>query len=211
MLYKNRVIKHRCLAFYRGPGRFRKLWEACRKHFHLSWYLSDPVVTSYGQKRYGESLLWSTVRTKRTSLIFVIITWFLTLWTDQKNNVIGIVVPTISSLDAGIEQFRSQIRILSPIAPHIHFPRSTGLRLGQRIRTLSLQLFLCIHEVNKIFYLQKISKTFQRPSKMPLNSVPKHVSKTNQESCQSLPPKVPKHIVNLRAPCLLSEVVLGFS
>ena len=38
------------LAFPRGPGGFRKLREACRNHFHLSWYLSDAVVTRYCQK-----------------------------------------------------------------------------------------------------------------------------------------------------------------
>ena len=37
------------LAFCRGSGRFRKLREAGRKHFHLSWYSSEPVVTSYDQ------------------------------------------------------------------------------------------------------------------------------------------------------------------
>ena len=28
---------------------FLKLWEACRNHFHLFWYVSDAVVTSYSQ------------------------------------------------------------------------------------------------------------------------------------------------------------------
>ena len=42
-----RVLKHRFLAFSRGPGGFRELREAGRNHFHLSWYLSDTVVTSY--------------------------------------------------------------------------------------------------------------------------------------------------------------------
>ena len=45
-----RVLKYRFLAFPRGPGGFRELREAYRKHFHLSWYLSDAVVTSYRQK-----------------------------------------------------------------------------------------------------------------------------------------------------------------
>ena len=35
---KIRVLKLRFLAFPRGPGGFRKLREACRKRFHLSWY-----------------------------------------------------------------------------------------------------------------------------------------------------------------------------
>ena len=42
--------KLRFLAFSRGSGGFRELREAGRKHFHLSWYLSVPVVTSYDQK-----------------------------------------------------------------------------------------------------------------------------------------------------------------
>ena len=47
---KFRVQKLRFLAFSRGSGGFRELREAGRKHFHLSWYLSVPVVTSYDQK-----------------------------------------------------------------------------------------------------------------------------------------------------------------
>ena len=46
---KMRVLKNRCLAFSGGSGGFRELREAGRKHFHLSWYLSVPVVTSYDQ------------------------------------------------------------------------------------------------------------------------------------------------------------------
>jgi len=45
----------------RGPGGFRKVWEAGRNHLHLSWYLSDAVVTSYGQELWGDVLLSSTV------------------------------------------------------------------------------------------------------------------------------------------------------
>ncbi len=44
---KFRVLKLRFLAFSQGPGGFRELREAGRNHFHLSWYLSDAVVTSY--------------------------------------------------------------------------------------------------------------------------------------------------------------------
>ena len=33
-----------------GSGGFRELREACRNHFYLSWYLSDFLVPSYGQK-----------------------------------------------------------------------------------------------------------------------------------------------------------------
>ena len=53
---KNRVRKLRFLAFSRGSGMFRELREAGRKHFHLSWYLSVPVVRSYGQKPWGDFL-----------------------------------------------------------------------------------------------------------------------------------------------------------
>ena len=45
-----RFVKYTCLMFSRRPGGFRDLWEACRNHFHLSWYFSDSVVPSYGQK-----------------------------------------------------------------------------------------------------------------------------------------------------------------
>ena len=46
----DRVLKLRFLAFPEGPGGFRELREASRKHFHLSWYLLVPGVTSYDQK-----------------------------------------------------------------------------------------------------------------------------------------------------------------
>ena len=48
-----RPLYKRFLAFSRGPGGFRELREAGRIHFHLSWYLSDDVVTSYDQKLWG--------------------------------------------------------------------------------------------------------------------------------------------------------------
>ena len=35
------------LAFPEGPGGFRELRGAGRNHFHLSWYLLVPGVTSY--------------------------------------------------------------------------------------------------------------------------------------------------------------------
>ena len=47
---KCRVLKYRFLVYFHGPGGFRELREAYRNHFHRSWYLSDAVVTSYGQK-----------------------------------------------------------------------------------------------------------------------------------------------------------------
>ena len=56
-----RVRQNRFLAFPEGPGGFRELREADRNHFHLSWYLLVPVVTSYGQKPWGGFFLPSTV------------------------------------------------------------------------------------------------------------------------------------------------------
>ena len=45
-----RVLYNMFGAFPRGPAGFRELREVSRNHFHLSWYLQVPVVTSYGQK-----------------------------------------------------------------------------------------------------------------------------------------------------------------
>ena len=50
---KFRVQKPRFLFFSQGPGRFKELRGPGRKHFHLSWYLSVSVVTSYDQKPWG--------------------------------------------------------------------------------------------------------------------------------------------------------------
>ena len=36
-------------GFFRGPGGFRELREAYRNHFHLSWYLRVPRITSMAQ------------------------------------------------------------------------------------------------------------------------------------------------------------------
>ena len=41
------------LALPGGPGGFRELREASRNHFHLSWYLLVPGITSYDQKPLG--------------------------------------------------------------------------------------------------------------------------------------------------------------
>ena len=61
---KCRVLYNRFLAFSRGPGGFRELREAGRIHFHLSWYLLVPGVTSYSQKPLGgELFLLSIIRT----------------------------------------------------------------------------------------------------------------------------------------------------
>ena len=48
---KNRGLKLRFLAFTQGPGGFREVREAVRNHFHLSWYILVPGITSYGPKR----------------------------------------------------------------------------------------------------------------------------------------------------------------
>ena len=53
-----RVLKPRFWVFSRGPGGFRELQKAGRNHFHLSWYLSVPVVTSYGQKPRGGGFVY---------------------------------------------------------------------------------------------------------------------------------------------------------
>ena len=45
---KNRAVKLTFLAFPGGPGGFREVREAGRNHFHLSWYLLVPGVSSYG-------------------------------------------------------------------------------------------------------------------------------------------------------------------
>ena len=52
-----RVLNPRFSGFPRVPGGFRELREACRNHFHLSWYLFDDVETSYGPKNWGGDLL----------------------------------------------------------------------------------------------------------------------------------------------------------
>ena len=43
------VQKRRLLVFPEGPGGFRELREAGRNHFHLSWYLIVPGVTSHNK------------------------------------------------------------------------------------------------------------------------------------------------------------------
>ena len=42
-------IQH-AFSFSGGPGGFGELREAGRNHFHLSWYLLVPGITSYGPK-----------------------------------------------------------------------------------------------------------------------------------------------------------------
>ena len=51
---KNLGSKTQVFGFSQGPGGFRELREAGRNHFHLSWYLLVPGVTSYGQKTIKE-------------------------------------------------------------------------------------------------------------------------------------------------------------
>ena len=71
IFYKtNRVLKLGSLAFPGGPGGFRELRGAGRKHFHLSWYLSDAAVTSYGQKPWrGFFIEYGTRAEKRPTKI----------------------------------------------------------------------------------------------------------------------------------------------
>ena len=45
-----RALKDRFLAVFSGGEGFRKVREAYRKRFHLSWYLLVSGVTSYGPK-----------------------------------------------------------------------------------------------------------------------------------------------------------------
>ena len=52
--WKIQVLYKRFWAFSLGPGRFGERREAGRNHFHLSWYLLVPGVTSYGQKPWGD-------------------------------------------------------------------------------------------------------------------------------------------------------------
>ena len=54
-------------GFCRGPGGFREVREASRNHFHLSWYLIVPGITSYDQKGINKEitcffLIFSRVR-----------------------------------------------------------------------------------------------------------------------------------------------------
>ena len=70
---KFQVLKLRFLAFSQGPGGFREVREAGRKHFHLSWYLSVAVVTSYDLLNNTETfyvfLCFSRVRFSLDSIL----------------------------------------------------------------------------------------------------------------------------------------------
>ena len=48
------------LTVARRPGGFRKLWEACRIHLHLSWHLSDFVVQSDSKRASCEEIFSCT-------------------------------------------------------------------------------------------------------------------------------------------------------
>ena len=54
---KNLVLKLRFVAFPEGTGGFRELRGAGRNHFHLSWCLIVPGITSYGQKPWGQLII----------------------------------------------------------------------------------------------------------------------------------------------------------
>ena len=58
-----RALKLRFLAFPGGPGGFRKVREAGRNHFHLSWDLIviEPGITNLWPKILGGMFLPSTV------------------------------------------------------------------------------------------------------------------------------------------------------
>ena len=60
-----RVRKLVFLAFPGGPGGFREVREAGRNHFHLSWYLIVPGITSYGQKTLGEVFFLSSMGSRQ--------------------------------------------------------------------------------------------------------------------------------------------------
>jgi len=79
----SRVLCNRFLFCSRGPGGFRKVLEAARSHFHLSWYLSDAVVTSYGQKLLGDLFYHLRYRAEATSLFRVMIRTVKNLTTDR--------------------------------------------------------------------------------------------------------------------------------
>ena len=49
------VSKTLVSGFFRGTGRFRELLDASRNHFHLSWYLADAAVISYGEQTWESS------------------------------------------------------------------------------------------------------------------------------------------------------------
>ena len=46
-------------AFPGGPGGLREVRGAGRNHFHLSWYLIVPGITSCGQKPWGAGFLFT--------------------------------------------------------------------------------------------------------------------------------------------------------
>jgi len=46
MFYKTYGCKTEVFGFFRWFWRFREVREAGRNHFHLSWYLSDAMMTS---------------------------------------------------------------------------------------------------------------------------------------------------------------------
>ena len=71
---KIRVLKQWILICFRGSGGIRELREASRNHFHLSWYLSNAVVTGYSQKAYER------IKKQNTQmLIFASTVWLFSL------------------------------------------------------------------------------------------------------------------------------------
>ena len=53
------------LAFPRGPGGFRELRGAGRNHFHLSWCLSEAMITRYDQNNSFLTVYGTNLYTRR--------------------------------------------------------------------------------------------------------------------------------------------------
>ena len=83
---KFRGLKLRFLALNEGPGGFRKVREAGRNHFHLSWYLAVPGVTSYDQntskeeKQLQQLVFIGYVFLKQPGLNAMLASWDLNIW-----------------------------------------------------------------------------------------------------------------------------------
>ena len=75
----SRVLKPMFLVFPGGPGGFMELREADRNHFHLSWYLIVPGVTSYDQKPSWGDFLPSTVSLSLSLSLALFFLWISVL------------------------------------------------------------------------------------------------------------------------------------
>ena len=72
-----RVLTRRFLDFSWGPGGFRELREAGSNHFHLSWFLLVPGVTSCDQqtKKIQHSIFWVLRIKMRLRRHGIIVSW----------------------------------------------------------------------------------------------------------------------------------------